>query len=302
MRTASMLSQKINTFAVAMNHRLIHTGLLSLGVLLALPTIAQDEIVPISTNPDKGKFYFYWGYNRANYTKSDITLKGDGYEFTLHDAEAHDSPEPWGDAYYDPLRFTIPQFNFRIGYQISDKYSISGGWDHMKYVVSRKQTVEVSGYINESVSVQYNGTYSKEPIQLVDYFLKLEHTDGLNYVRFNLDRTETFWMSKDEKQQLKLFAGVGTGPMFPWTDFTFMGKRSLNRPHLSGWGVSGHAALRFQFLKHYFIQFHGSTGYINLWSFLTAEDTNERGHQSFGFTERDIVIGAQFSVFDKKAE
>ena len=30
---------------------------------------------------NKGKFYFYWGWNKAQYSYSDLTFKGDDYEF-----------------------------------------------------------------------------------------------------------------------------------------------------------------------------------------------------------------------------
>jgi hypothetical protein len=38
-------------------------------------------------------------------------------------------------------QMTIPQTNFRMGYFISDHYSLAGV-DHMKYVLTQNQTVE----------------------------------------------------------------------------------------------------------------------------------------------------------------
>lgn len=40
----------------------------------------------------KGKVFFSWGGNRANFTKSDITFRGDDYNFTINDVKAEDKP------------------------------------------------------------------------------------------------------------------------------------------------------------------------------------------------------------------
>jgi hypothetical protein len=54
--------------------------LIVLSVILTLDssTFAQDL-----NQTDKGGFYFYWGYNRSAYTKSDLHLVGRGYDFTM---------------------------------------------------------------------------------------------------------------------------------------------------------------------------------------------------------------------------
>ena len=35
------------------------------------------------SNTDKGQVYILWGWNRAYYTKSNISFKGDDYKFEL---------------------------------------------------------------------------------------------------------------------------------------------------------------------------------------------------------------------------
>lgn len=51
-----------------------------------------------------------------------------------------------GNHYINPAKWPIPRLNFRAGYFISGKYSISLGWDHMKYVAADIQTVKMQGY------------------------------------------------------------------------------------------------------------------------------------------------------------
>jgi len=104
------------------------------------------------TESNKGKIFFHWGYNFSSYAKSDIHFTGPGYDFTIHDVKASDRPTKLSMTYINPAKLTIPQFNFHFGYFIKDNYSISIGWDHMKYVVDIPQTVRISGYINEEIS------------------------------------------------------------------------------------------------------------------------------------------------------
>src|SRR3972149_8634160 len=88
----------------------------------------------------KGNFFFYWGYNRSAYTKSDIHFHGDGYHFSISDVEATDSPTKEFITYVKPNTFTIPQYNYRLGYFLTDKVFISLGEDHMKYDIKKQAT------------------------------------------------------------------------------------------------------------------------------------------------------------------
>ena len=45
------------------------------------------------TAHNKGKFTVSWGGNRGYFTDSDITFKGDNYNFTIDNAKAQDRPK-----------------------------------------------------------------------------------------------------------------------------------------------------------------------------------------------------------------
>ena len=61
----------------------------------------------------------YNNFHLAN--KTDIHFQGDGYNFTLTEVAASDSPEEWdAKVYLNPTKFTVPEFNFRAGYYLSD--------------------------------------------------------------------------------------------------------------------------------------------------------------------------------------
>ena len=108
-------------------------------LLFSLNVFGQDTL-PKYTASNKGKFFISWGGNRASYSNSDISFKGEHYSFTIKDVSAEDKPKGWHIDYINPTRMTIPQTNFKIGYFITDNYTVSFGLDHMKYVMNDNRT------------------------------------------------------------------------------------------------------------------------------------------------------------------
>lgn len=108
-------------------------------------TNAVSETKPVLKR--KGSFFFSWGYNRAAYSKSDMHFWGNGYDFVLSDVAATDAPTKDLFTYIKPNAFTVPQYNYRLGYYLTDKVFVSLGSDHMKYVIE-KQASRLSGKIS----------------------------------------------------------------------------------------------------------------------------------------------------------
>ena len=118
--------------------------LLFLCLLINTLSFAQDT--EVKNNSKKGSFYAYWGWNNAMYSNSDISFKGVNYDFTLYDVAAKDRQSPFAfDTYF--LSVTIPQYNLRLGYYLNEKYHITLGVDHMKYVMRAYQNATISGTI-----------------------------------------------------------------------------------------------------------------------------------------------------------
>ena len=112
--------------------------LLFFCILISTFSFSQDSISK-HTSKNKGTFFVYWGWNREAYTNSDIHFQGTNYDFTLQDVQAKDRQSAFAfDTYFKSI--TIPQYNLRIGYFLTEKYSISFGVDHMKYVMKDYQT------------------------------------------------------------------------------------------------------------------------------------------------------------------
>lgn len=163
-----------------------HILTILLLVVLVLPAAGQKRKYAKKKEADaKGTLFFYWGYNRSFYTKSNIQFKGSGYDFTMAGARAHDNPSKLGWHYLNPTSLTVPQFNVRIGYYIKNNWAISVGYDHLKYIFADHNQVRLSGYIEPGLDTESNlsGNYDNVDYTTDRTNFHYENSDGLNYLR-----------------------------------------------------------------------------------------------------------------------
>ena len=262
------------------------------------------ETTAIKTNfktKNKGKLYFYWGWNKAQYSYSDITFKGDDYIFTLYNIAAKDRQNPWdADLYLNPTNMTIPQTVARVGYFFHDNWNFSMGFDHMKYVMVEQQPATIDGYIdlNNPVS-EFNGVYNNEYIYIDEDFLEFEHTDGLNYINVEISRVDNLgdylkWNS--DKIQLNLIESFGAGILYPKTNSTLLSKQRYDDFHLAGFGLSLKAGVNLTLFNHFFIQTEFKTGYIDMANIRTTNSTSDSASQELFFFQRNISFGYIFQL------
>ncbi|MDD3721856.1 MAG: hypothetical protein PHW92_05110 [Lutibacter sp.] len=246
---------------------------------------------------NKGKMYVYWGWNRSNYSKSDIHFKGENYNFKLHNVKAQDKPKPFGIYYLKLDEITIPQTNFRIGYFFKEHYTVAIGLDHMKYVMYNDKTVKIDGTIN--TGGEFDGTYNNDDIVLTEDFLTFEHTDGLNYINVEVSRFDNLnnWLKFPIKHiDINLTEGIGAGLLYPKTNTKLLGKERYDEFHLAGYGISAHAGLNITFFKYFFIQSNIKVGYIDMGDIRTTNDKKDSASQNFTFFENMYVFGAKFNL------
>ena len=266
--------------------------------LLSLNTYSQEVTTNPYTSGNKGKIFIYWGANRGYYSSSDIHFKGNDYDFTVHNAKAHDKPKGWHMDYINPTRMTIPQTNFRIGYYFTDKYSLSFGFDHMKYVLTQNQEAYVSGsYPNKG---SYGEVLENGNTKITEDFLKFEHTDGLNYVNLELARTEDIsrfvGIYNTDKIQFNALAGIGSGILFPRTNATVLGRERNDEFKVAGFGVSGKIGANVTVFKHFFVQYEAKAGYINILKTPVSNISSEYAKHHFTFLESVFVVGGIFKL------
>jgi len=271
-------------------------------LLLSFNIFGQDTLQKYTAS-NKGKFFISWGGNRASYSKSDISFKGTHYDFTIKDVSAEDKPKGWHIDYINPTRMTIPQTNFKIGYFITDNYTVSFGVDHMKYVMNDNRTKTVDGYINlpdtESGSI-YNGTYNNEAFFVSEDFLQFEHTDGLNYIYTEFSRyddiSKIFGLQNTDKFQINLTEGLAGGILYPKTNSKLLLKDRYDQFHLAGFGISAHAGINFTFFKHFFMQLDLKGGYINMPDIRTTASSADSASQHFFYIQRVVSFGGVFRI------
>ncbi|MFN3342720.1 MAG: hypothetical protein ACK40M_08495 [Flavobacteriales bacterium] len=239
----------------------------------------------------KGRFFFGWGYNRAQYSSSDIHLWGPGYDFVLDNVLASDRPEAFNlRVYANPVHLARPQYNFKIGYYLTDKISISLLDDHMKYVMRNWQPVLMDGYITEVASSQFTGQYNDSVMMLSPDFLYFEHTNGLNLLGAEIDFMDSLWSSRKYKLKLSMEAGAGIGILYPRSDISVFGNPGANLFHTAGYGLSAHIGLRLDMGKHFFLRATVKPGWINLPNILTYSDRAHGASQKFFFLEEYVQL------------
>ena len=257
----------------------------------------QTETTKDEVRSNKSRFYVYWGWNRGFYSKSDIHFKGDDYNFTLQDVIATDRQSDFSiETYFKPSSLTIPQTNFGIGYYLRDNYILTVAIDHMKYVVQTRQEVQINGTIGETYPL-FAKNYQDEPIVIIPAFLKMEHTDGLNYFAVGISRADNLFKkiaAFDNKLELQVVEGIEAGLLIPRSDVHLLGQDDINVYHLAGWGSSLKAGLHLTFFKHYFIHGEAKGGYINLSDVLTSSVGNNKAKQDFFFLQTTFQIGGIF--------
>ena len=269
-------------------------------IFISLNSFAQNDSIKKEryTAHNKGKFTISWGGNREKYTDSDIHFKGDDYNFMVQSADAHDKPKGWHIDYITPGRMTIPQTNFKLGYFFTDKYSVSIGVDHMKYVMTQNQTANITGIIDGNPP--FNGGYANTPTVLTEEFLMFEHTDGLNYVYTEIARQDDiskwFGINNTDKFQVNLNGGFGVGVLYPKTNTTLMGKERYDEFHVSGYGTSVKAGINFTIFKYFTIEGVLKGGYINMPDIRTTASKSDSASQEFFFGETIIAFGGIFRI------
>ncbi|WP_437918350.1 hypothetical protein [Sphingobacterium sp. LRF_L2] len=250
---------------------------------------------------NKGKFFAYWGYNFSSYAKSDIHFTGPNYDFTLHDVKAGDRPTKLSMTYINPGRITVPQFNLHFGYFIKDNYSISLGWDHMKYVMDVPQSVRITGYIGDEISNpglptgSKAGTYNGEYITVDSAMLTFEHTDGYNFASIGLERYDDIYVNRKGKQVLNTETGLDVGLLIPRTDAHLFGEGGNHYWNIAGYGASAKVGVQYHFWKGLYLQGTFKTGYTDLRNIRTTGRRGvDKATQGIWFFENFWVLGVRF--------
>ena len=262
-------------------------------ILLLIPCFSSaQDIQPSRYTPlnQEGNLSIYFGWNRSAYSLSSISFEGADYNFTLNDLKALDKQTEFSfENYFRLDNITIPQTNMGITYNINNKVVLSLNVDHMKYKVIRGQATTIDGTINGDYEA-WNGTYENEEILMTNDLLKLEHTDGLNYINIGYSR---ILLEKSIHKTIGVSANVGgsTGFMLPKTNTEILGKDRYDEFHLSGYGLGIHSGIKIHLGKPFFFALNAKGGFINMPNIRTTADKNDTATQHFFYLQGNFIFG-----------
>lgn len=238
----------------------------------------------------KSSFYLQAGFNWSSFGKSDINFDGPGYDFTLEDLSGHD----------EPYKLSL-QYNIHGGYYFRDNYSISMGFDHMKYVIDLPQEATISGQIGAQVSSpaipsgQYEGSFDRQPILVTPDLVTLEYTDGFNYLTAHLNRYDDVWVSINRKTSLALETGIGAGMIIPRSDVKLFGLGKNNKFNIAGWAGSVKGGLMLNLNKKVFFTVSLEAGYANMYRiYTTGRNDVDKASQKLNFLQNSYFLGYRF--------
>lgn len=250
----------------------------------------SDMTTPQAGQFKKGEFFFSWGYNRAAFSKSDISFSGPGIDFTLNNVVAKDRPTPFDFRDYF-VSITIPQFIVSGGYFFRDNWSVSLGTDHMKYVMVANQQAVINGRIDDTPEGHpYTGNYVNKTITVTPQFLRYEHTNGLNYINTGLEHYSVLWDAKKGPCKFTFVQGLSLSMLYPRSDVAIFDVEGSNVFHVAGYGGALHLGFRFNILKNLYVFWNNKGGFINLPNVL-CELNKYRAKQHFFFYQTALSLG-----------
>jgi len=261
-------------------------------MLFAISASSQESSVcncPGQHKTGKGTFYFSWGYNRAWYSKSDIHFKNsksDNYDFTLYKLTAQDRKSDYQDFWTKDL--SIPQYVYRFGYYLNDKRNLGFeiNFDHTKYVMDGNQVAHLKGTIR--------GVYYDTDTIVGPGLLKFEHTDGANFLLFNIMKRHYIFKSSNQKHWLSFVGKAGVGIVIPRSDVYLFGVEMNNKFHVAGYVTGIEIGLRYDLFKYFYVEPTIKGVFANYLNALTV-GTGKANHHFWAF-ETIGTFGFQFPL------
>ncbi len=284
---------------ISMNALLMRYGKFVSILLIVMTCSAQSAFARsrLLNIPKKHSFYFYWGYNRAFYSNTNLHFSGPKYDFTVYRLKATDRPSPFGTVYINPVTFTVPQYNIRLGFFLTNRLHLSLGMDHMKYVVTEGQATTLSGVVTREASSRYSGSYLNKPVVLDRELLQFEHTNGFNFSSLDLEYLQpvkTFW-----KKRLAFSWNIGLGGVWvvTKTDVRVFGDGLDNDFHVAGYALAAKTGPRLDVLGRAFLAAEVKGGYATLPSVLVKNAAPELGDHNVMFLQYYVVAGYNFRLW-----
>jgi hypothetical protein len=248
-------------------------------VLFSCISNAQTEKKKKGAN---GYLYLTWGYNKDWFSRSDIHFKGTDYDFTIYDVTAKDRPE-WDQLFAKNI--SIPQFVYRVGYNFGkgSDWGIEVSFDHAKYIMENDQVAHVEGRIHES--------YVNQDTTLTKNFVRFEHTNGANFLMFNVFKRSNVFLSKNGYHGIIWILKPGAGIVVPQSSVALFNVNQDNNYHVAGYIVGIDSEFRYEYKHGLFAESGLKYSFANYTNVLAVGDSKANHH----FTCLEWIVGIGYS-------
>jgi hypothetical protein len=262
---------------------------------VAFITVLLNSVIVIAQKTErKGEFYISWGYNKAYYTNSNVTINQPSLNnnFTFNQVKLVDKPG-WNEALFT-MALSIPQYNYRIGYFFDKDWAFEINFDHTKALFKDNQTVHMVGTyggrpVDSSFVFSKTGTGTSKNY----YYLN----NGANFLLFNIVKRKRFSNLSSPSIQLDGLAKVGIGPLIPHVENSLFGQKNEQKFQFGGWNTGVEYALRSTFKKHLYLEFAGKLDYAYYYGLDVYQG---KAKQGFGTLEFIMSLGYTLPAGPKK--
>ena len=177
---------------------------------------------------------------------------------------------------------TIPQYNYRLGYRINEKWTVELNFDHTKYQVP-DQTLHITGtYLGKSIDSTFARTNDNLTYQL---------NNGANFFLFNVVRRLKIWNPDSAKVNVRLLVKGGIGFVFPHVENTIMGKDNDSGFQFGGFDTGAETGLQINFLKRFYLEYTNKVVYASYRNLRIYEGTAK---QNLACCEMILSAGVWF--------
>lgn len=245
----------------------------------------------LNTNGE-GTMFFSAGLNRTGYSTSNVLFSGNDYTATLAGTTIDDNRE--AASVLSLFGSDTPQWNIQLGYFISNKWAIIGGFDRYNTFFRADQSVGLSGTFSPSSHSNYAGSYNDESIALEPQDFNLAQSQGMNFFNLGILRMDQWFKSRKAEFAFNTVVGAKAGPIFSMVDYTFDNSTRQQISSLSGMGFSGFVGMRFDFFQHIFLETNLVGGYLNQKNISISNNGSETAEQKLAFISPQINLGFSF--------
>lgn len=263
-------------------------------LVMAIPVFSMGQS---KKKERKGELYFSWGYNTEWYTHSNVRINQPelGNDYTFKNITGHDH-RGWDEQLFTKA-FTIPQYNYRLGYIFNKKkqLGIEINFDHTKFIFGDDQWVHIKGRMDNKA---YDGrALFRDNGATGDSTSYYYLNNGANFLLFNIVKRWHLVANKKQTILIDGFGKAGIGPVIPHVENKFF-DQPKNDPHfqVGGWNVGVEGAIRATFFKYVYLEYTNKLDYARYSGLKIYKGTAK---QAFGTYEMMLNLGLSFPVGKK---